>query len=407
MENSLIQCPECGSSTPRDDRFCTACGLMLPRGARAKAAAAAASAESAQSSGAGASGTPGSSGSLRAAPAKGAAVPKRVRQREDSRFVGRSQTTLTAIRGLYGLFALLTGILALLAWGGYMDARDRSGEQFLGIAILTMIVGINIAGFVCFPGNPFLWTVVLAALQTLNLALQIARIEVWTGFAFAFVALQGFLVVALWASVPVTARFTKIQRERAAEAQREGKAASLSSRAAGREFVDQRRAMRTFAFASGGMALLALLAAWLPYRASAARRAEAVERSAQAEREWREQREKAAADRLRLAAEREAHADELETTAAEFRNDWGASNLDKIKSYFEAERQETFWPKVVSLIERRGWQAKLPPLGKGEVSDAGAGNLEVFYSVEEEVLKTRWSWIDGKWRIVRFAFSKL
>lgn len=362
-----ITCPECGAASGAGERFCASCGLVLPR--RRVAAA--------------------------AAPAPVAA--DRLRRQQDNRFVGRSQNTLGSIRALYGVLALVTGLLAILAWGAYIDRPDRSASDFLAITLLTATAGISIAGFLFFQANPFVWTVVLAALQTLNLAIKLVQVPQWSGLVVAVLAIQGLLVAALWSAVPITARVMKILRERAAEAKTAGKAAPLATRAATREMQDQTRALRTFGITAAVVFAAALLAAWLPYRASANSRAEAVDRARQAETE-REQR----------LATRDVRAGELEATAAEFRSDWGKSDLERVKAYFEPEKRETLWPKIERLLEKRGWKDKLPALADAEVNDQGLDGFDVFFQIDDvERLKTRWSYVDGKWRLVRFMFSKL
>lgn len=311
--------------------------------------------------------------------------------------VGKSQSVLGSIRALYGVLALLAGLTAIFAWGAYIDLDHRAATDFLVVTLVTVTAGINIAGFLFFDASPFVWTVVLAALQTLSLAVKVAMASAWTGFLIAVLSIQGLLVLALWCAVPITARVTEILRERAVEAKASGRASPLSTRAAARDMQDRRRALRTFAVAALAVLVVALLAAWLPYRASAARRAEAADRARQA----------AAANDDRRA-KRDERAGELEATAAEFRSDWAKSDLARVKTYFEADKQATYWPKVVEVLEKRGWQDDLPALGDAEVNDQGLDGFDVFYEIDDvERLKTRWSYIDGKWRIVRFMFSKL
>lgn len=364
-----VLCPECGAASPPSERFCASCGLVLPR--RGAAAA--------------------------APPAPAAPAAKRLRRREESRFVGKSQNTLGAIRALYGVLAFGTGLLAILTWGAYVDARTRTAADFLVVTLLTITAGINIGGFLFFRANPFVWTVVLAALQTLSVMIKVATVPEWSGIAVAVLAIQGLLVVALWCAVPITARVTRILAERAAEARAEGKGSPLATRAAQREMQEQRQAVRTFAITATVVVVVAVAAAWFPYRASAAEQAENAERVRQAD-----------ASRAERRATRDLRAGELETTAAEFRRDWASADLDRIKAHFDVEKQATLWPKIVQLIEKRGWTAGLPGLGEAEVSDQGLDGFDVFYEIDDvERLKTRWSYVDGKWRIERFMFSKL
>jgi hypothetical protein len=99
---------------------------------------------------------------------------------------------------------------------------------------------------------------------------------------------------------------------------------------------------------------------------------------------------------------RARQAEEVGLAAGEFRHAWRRSDLGQVKSFLHEELHEGFWPQVVAVLQRRGWDQVLPELGDGAVSDRDDGTFDVRFPLAGgKPLVTRWMQADGLWRIGR------
>lgn len=358
----MIECPECGAANRAANRFCDACGLAFPK-SEPKATEIAPEAQT----------TPH--------------TPRRkdrLREQRDRQFVGRARSTLAGVRGLYGVLALLTLLLAWVTWAGYLDTPQRSLLLFAMVTLFTAEALLNSAGFLFFRANPFLWTTVLACLQTLNLALTVTSVAQWRGGVLFLVGSRAALTIALWCAVPVTARITRIWEEQATDAAASKRKGSASSRLDAKAMRAQRASLRQFGAIAAAALIVSVLAAWLPYQTSVANAAAAEQREIEHN-------------------ERQA---EFSPTLERFRSSWNASDLSGVKGHFAPIKQRTLWPSFEKQLQKKQWDRQLPKLGEPEAIERAGEILDAHFPIDDtQQLKTRWEFVEGLWRIDRVLLT--
>ncbi len=106
--------------------------------------------------------------------------------------------------------------------------------------------------------------------------------------------------------------------------------------------------------------------------------------------------------REHVRAERAQKSQDVGRIAREFHGAWARSDIGQVKSYLHEQLHEGFWPQLLAVLQRRGWEPTLPKLGEGAVSDHGDGSFDVRFPLDDgEQLLTRWMFDDGQWRIGR------
>jgi hypothetical protein len=366
----MIECPECKAANPVTNRFCDACGLAFPDSVLEAAARRTRTGE---------------------APAQASPSPRRTpRQRDrlaeqrDRQFVGRARSTLSGIRGLYGVLAVLTLLLTWATWVSYLETPERSLLLFAMVTLFTAEAMLNCAGFLYFRANPFLWTTVLACLQTLNLALTVLSVSDWGGGAVILVGSRAVLTISLWCAVPITARITRIWEEQAATGGATRRKGTASGRLDVKAMRAQRASLRQFGVIAGAIMAFSVIAAWFPYRTSVTNAEIAEKRDA-------------------IYNERVA---EFDSTLQGFRSRWNGSDRSGVRDHFSPTKQRSLWPSFDKQLQKKGWEQKLPLLGQPEAIERAGNILDAHFPIDDsQQLKTRWEYTDGRWQIDRVLLT--
>lgn len=130
------------------------------------------------------------------------APEERARRRSAIAELNKAKESIRAVRTLYWVGALLSGLLLgllLLAFGSH----GVGGTVFFVLGLTALIVGLYVAGAVRIFREPLLWSTLIASLETIQLAMSVIE------GAFLSAAIRAVWALALWS---VVARVTRVRR---------------------------------------------------------------------------------------------------------------------------------------------------------------------------------------------------
>lgn len=302
------------------------------------------------------------------------------------REVSAAQGAIGYVKVLYALLAVRAVVVALQAWGAFVEANELQWGDYVAVVVATTVAGLCVAALVWFGSNPCLWTLVLALLHTASLIFTLAVFgRDVLGVAFT---VHTVLVAVLWWAVAKTAGATRTLRQWAAEAKAEGKV-SLARRASVRDLQDARHGARRAAMVLVSLVAASALAAWFPYQAGAARH--------QQELQWE----------ARQQALHAAMAAQLQQVASELRAAWAQSERNAIQALFVPERRDSLWEDVVAYCVKPGQAGRLPALGEAQITELSTllrrATVQFAVEAEAEALTIDWTRIEGRWLVERLA----
>ena len=306
------KCPDCGANHAPGAKYCRACGADLARHDHATA-------------------------SSPAAPADRAA--KSIARRE----FGRVKQIVTTLRAIYAVAAIVVGLAAVLPailTGAILEPLGLGAA----LAFVTLLLGWRFVG-----RQPVLWSVVIAALWTIGVAmLVVLSLQAGDGIHAGLVVRAG-LTLSFWAAVLQAVRLQRLMRDhsdfvldrpRVADERRvEGGVAEQSREKHRRQKRETRR--RRFAILGIAAALLTIGIVAAAY----AMRPEAID--------------------ARIEA---------------FESTWSGGDLDAVVASFDRAAIDV--ERVREPLARRGWQSSRPALGEARIIPHGDDGLRVAFTIE-------------------------
>lgn len=315
-------CPACGASNEADARFCHACGaeLAIPIGTA-------------------------TAGTARAKSRRGNAASAdqdRARKSLARQEFARTRTIVASLRASYGVAALIVTVLvlvpSLLAW------------HPIGIATGGIALAIMVPGFVLIVRQPLLWSLVIAALWTVLVAVEYVFAR-GAGIGVGF-AIEVFIAVAMWAGVTQAARLQRLMQEnpeltlarhRVAPERRVAGGVAETARESRRR---ESRVKRLGRLKLAGMAVL-LLAALITALVFAMR------------------------------------PESAEVPLERFTRNWSGAELAALVAQFDAGAVDP--EKLESALARRVWRGTRPALGEARLEPHGPDEVLAAFPVEAGV----------------------
>ena len=352
-----IQCPECGTENPAGTKFCESCGVRLVEVA-----------------------TPTK---------KRRRDPDKAARFEIERKLTRARRLLRSIRNIYVVlaigFAIWTAIMFLVK------------APTAVLVIMTTQTVCLIAGSIFLYAQPLFFTLGLACLLTVA-----AAIEYYIGGLTVSCVIDGFFAFAAWCAVSPIAGVTKLMKEYPAliddsKLRRRKRHDAPTSEALARaetRRADQRRAkMRTAGIVAG--VIVGVIGIVIAVNALGGD-PEVSADTGNTEKAW-------------TASELRTMENQLQPAIDAFVAAWGRSDVEWIGNRFEAGRQISFWPKVLRLLDRRGFMDDLPEIEpQPNVTELGPDKHDVVFEFSiKGQLKTRWVWDEGDWRLYKLTLSKM
>jgi zinc ribbon protein len=356
---AILTCPSCAAPNRSDARFCKACGAALAE--------------------------------------RGSATDRTPKDELERTLATRELTStfdiLRTLRFLYVIFAVLA-LLALAASIWLVLRQAPTGGDVIADVELPWIrwgfglalAAVYVVGAWKVVSQPFVWSLILASLTTLNAVVGLLQsgIGLWNSFGIGLAAL-------LWAAVPPASRVQRLLREfpdllaarrlkgERLTLDREKLAARTNPRAVeARKLAARRTAL---SYLGGGAAFVALVAiAWVWSKGT--------ERPAES------------ATTTTLPA--------FEPVAAKFIETWNASKHDEIVPFFQGRYQELRRRQLKSVFTRRHWDQKLPTIGWPTVSAPKEARFRTNFPLvgqpADTCLVTIWAVHDGKWDLDTLKF---
>lgn len=330
--DELVECPSCGADNEGPAQFCDACGEPLSEAARADR------------------------------------EDERRTANADLRLARRRVGQLKFFFRLFGVIALVVALLilsvALAATGGAVDLGGEVVDAkllWLSFAIQMSVAVVLLVASVRIERKPFFWALIVAALQTVDVAL---------GVLVGSPSIFGILLAVLyWGGVAAVAPVERIIEEHPdlAGARRfRGEVKKRSGTVRARHQGRKKGEWGPRLIAIGGVAaLLAVLG--VGYSMS----------------------------------QRKPGVDD---TIESFLVDWRESGLPELAEYFEPDEREAYRDAFVLDTEVRGWTSSAPGPGR-EVDRVprGEGAVSVSHAFEGAVATSHWQYDTraGEWYLKR------
>lgn len=315
-------CPACGASNEASARFCHACGAELAAETRTTTAA---------------------RERKRTKRSEVASADQdRARKSLARQEFARTRTIVASLRASYGVAALIVTVLVLVPslLAGYP----------IGIATGGIALAIMVPGFVLIVRQPLLWSLVIAALWTVLVAVEYVFAG-GAGIGVGF-AIEVFIAIAMWAGVTQAARLQRLMQEnpeltlakrRVAPERRVAGGVAETARESRRQ---ANRARRLGRLKLAGLALLLLVA-------------------------------------LITALVFAMRPESVEVPLERFTRHWSAAELAALVAQFDAGAVDR--EKLESALARRVWRDTRPALGAARREPRGSDEVLAAFPVEASV----------------------
>lgn len=368
-ESRRVPCPECGTENTPSNAFCESCGLQLEPHAE-----------------------PGASDVGDAESSSERKPHARRRQSGEKTSVVRELTKarrlVASVRGVYWMLAVLGGLITLSAYA----LASKDPDYWFGFALALALTLALVGGALFSHLHPLAWTVGLASLWTIDVALGLVDGSVpWLSLSVA---------VSLWCAVPLMLNVHRLMREYPdlidtsklkKRHRKEGVEVSEARlNAAARSRHRKRAQMKSFATIAG-IVVAIVFGIWLVTKSAGEDSSGTASSSSSA-----------------LSDEEASRAAGLlEPRIGEFERVWAAADLDTLEAMFTDKKRRTYWPKIVGTLKKRGWHDELPRLrGAADYHQRGQAESDVIFGLlPQGELKTRWRFEEDTWRIDRLVFS--
>lgn len=369
-------CEHCEAVLPKGSQFCPECGAAV----EPEPATATATATAAVEAGAEAESTP--SNAERSTPRR-SPQRDRVERSAANRELGRAVQALSRVETLYSVLIVISLInllvFVLRAWGPFME----SGIFWLITLVMLLELGVLVVGRLRLRTNPFVWSLVLAALMTVNILTVLA-------FGDGLPILGILMTVAAWSAVgllsgirPLMEKYPDLratQRIRGESTRREGPRGEIGAKLAERRAAERRRRWtRIGAVGAAVVAVIALLW-WWPFGNGGA------ENNAHA------------APRVAGPRGYQLPNEPLDPVVAQFESAWQAKSYDDLGALYP-ERMGRRASRLERRFEKHGFTA-FSELGEGRTRTTGDNKQMVTYRTADGVIEAVFEFESGAWCMV-------
>ncbi|MBI1853750.1 MAG: hypothetical protein HYR85_25725 [Planctomycetes bacterium] len=302
----------------------------------------------------------------------------------------RTYAWLRALRGVYVCGAIVWGaFLGVFAFALFAvqssDSLEDSGPIWLGASLAAAALVVFVVGAWKIVEQPFLWSVLMASITTLNVVVSIAE----RGFTLG--TLWGIsFTAATWIAVTYASRVRELMREfpdlwisRKLKGERlHLDRDKLAARVNPRAVEARRRAARrnVLVYCSGVIVFSAVIG--LAYV-------------------WSKGNE-------RSVSAAPATLPAFEPVAAKFIETWNASKVDEIHPFFQGRYQELRRRQLKAIFARRKWDQKLPTIAWPTVSAPKDPRFRTVFPFAGQpaamCLTTTWAVHDGAWILDTLKF---
>lgn len=331
------RCADCGNDNPAGTTFCTQCGVKL-------------------------SGTRKAIGRRRHGQASDAAQQARARQE----FGRIKHVVLTVRTTFWACAALAAGQLAFWYWFALGTGPEpTSTEAKLVTVLLWGQLGMLVAGAIHVLRAPLVWTTIGACYWSLNTVVLFAG----GGLPGPMDLARAFVAVAFWFGVAQAARVQRflaedpslqLVRKRLAPAQRV--VGGIADDARARRKFERRQVWRNRLRLFGIVAAVLLIGGFAIHRLT------------------------------RPAT--------VDVTVERFAKQWSLHDVDGVCALFDTGATGSSARALREELERRGWQAMLPPLGAAEVASDEDRAL-VRWAVGDREVQARFARSHDAWQLER------
>lgn len=313
-------CPACSAILPGAPPFCPDCGAEVATG-------------------------------------KKAAVERRLATRE----LAKAKDSVRAVRGLYWCGAAMTAGIGALLVGAGLQARPGAAlhvTYWMVLAVNALLLGAYVAALLRITREPFRWSVLLAAADSVGAALWLLNLAVagpglgsLPGVLYGVILIRLLVTAALWSSVVRIARVRPLIEQYPEFWFKAGEA---------------RATARTLAIAASVLVLAG--AAW-----------------------WIQ-----GAIRERAAIARQ---ERFPASIGEFRAAWNQSRHEAVAELCVAERRDAILDWLKKRTKNRDWTTSLPALDEGSTIVDGEERKRAAFDCANGSLSVEWRLEDGDWRI--------
>lgn len=341
----IYTCKACGGRVAVADASCTACGAELGAGeAFCGACGAAQGAEVARE--------------------KDVALDAEER-RQASFELQRALKALGWVRWILALNILGNGVTTVVLLTQVQETPEWIVELLPYLALSTALTCLSVVGFRQARLQPFLWSLTIASLSTVNLAVTVlAQEKPWPALV-----LPALLVGVLWCCVPPTARVRRLIAEHpdlyvahklhGTEKRRSSSRGSPDQSRGQFEAAKARTARGSMAWAAGIVVAVALATFAL----------------------WNGSRHTVFEPRL-----------------VAFESAWGASDAAALAALAPPGEVAERHALLEAMVEAHGWGANWPDLGEVDVA-RGASVAKVAWQLDDDVVVSNWTLTDDGWQL--------
>ncbi len=360
QESPVKACPSCEADNPEKARFCESCGADM------------------------------------SAKGKSRQRGDKVASRQANVELGKARRIIKRVRSL---FIIQSVGWALLTLGLFMvlDQEDLLGESSWMLMVPFSICLFCILGSIFLAREPFIWSMAIASLQTLVVALYPLEF----GFSIDWLIIT-FITIASWAA---TASLTKVKKLLAEHSDTIGAQKLMGTREKayqgdlGRKHrqrlkeESRGKLKRRAIFISAILVVVVGIGIW----AAKANRKPTWQELQAAE----QQRE---AERLAKMPKPE----EFTPVLQKFVQDWNQSDKEAIHALFLAWDKEKWIRGLKRVGERNGWEGVFPTLSDEDIQWRGKREVYVYYQLAERRFLTRWECPvdESRWYLRSFTLRK-
>ncbi len=339
-------CPVCGALSTQDSRFCEECGSELE-----------------------------GDGAQKKAP-----ITRRGRKRETdevARTLRQSYKWIGFLRTFYGINAGVYSVLTLFSVLAYASMPESRGELGFGVAILTSLTIVMVVGTIQLPFQPFVWSIVLASLSTLDTTLYTANMLA-DGISPVFLAIRWVWTAAYWFGVSQTIQVRHLirmhpelyiakriqgiqskRRTRSQDPEQEKEMMRIAAKAA---------AKRAWIHSGIGSAIILFIVCVGCFSGGLAKKAP-------------------------------GDPPEIDRALVKFEKAWSASDPVGVAELFSKGASNKRISSIKRLAKRRDWSA-YPSLGEPNLRTHSHKEAYVTYDLSAGQLSVSWKWTGSEWRIV-------
>ncbi len=361
---SKIECPECSAENAPSSRFCDSCGVSLAH--------------------------------VESSPAESRKQrdPERAEKIMIERKLVKARKVLKSVRLMYGILAIPAILQAIVFASSLQDSPGpASGAESINFMLALGTALLMVAGVAFLYLQPLFWTCVIACIDSLNMVMIFTGDGGLHPFRFA-------VTIFLWSAVGLMLNITRLQKDYPdfltndklkRRKRREGTDVSEARNRAEDRDRERRSARNRSLAIFGGIVLVVIFGVSLFSGDSKSSTVKAGQSNARPE---------------PSKAEKAVMEEELTAQLSAFKLAYGEVDLEGMKAMFMPEKREYYFPRIVRVIEKRGWIDELPTLRDEDHYRDSSYKQRIYFELPKGQLKTLWMFIDEGWRIQKFTFSK-